>query len=303
MSTNDIGWWVGGVGVFILLWKRGGLLLKFLLALVLVGAFLQVAPNAFAAEAPHIRCGDKVTWTVWRSGGTPEAAEAAIAAAYTEINAAGANLTIRVAADPLDGTATSVSTWDDPGAGIVHAEGDAEDVNAGTGVTALVHHHSATGPSAGPALKALAVLDVGREFGLTWQATGGHLTKADRAALKAACSTSATQASSTPAPAAGPNVTAAPDGAATVDVARTATTPAPRPASHTVSDSDKTLSNIMLAGSAGGFVLVLFGGRLRKLLSKRGIKGPSLAGVKGWFGRLRSRRAGFRRPFARNNTK
>jgi len=290
MSTENFFWWVGVVLAVMLLLKVGRRLVKAAVVVVLMLAIVLIGSKAFAADAkPWVSCGSTVTWAVQPSPGTPESAKAAIGAAYAEV-AAVTGLTVMVQVDGGPGTATTVMAWDNPGSGVVYAAGStASDVNAMTGVEARVHYFSQAGPNAGPALETLILKAITQDENVAVKATGGHLTKADKVALKASCKAKATPALSTPAPAAGSNVTAAPDGAAKADVPATATTPATR---VTVTAREKVIG-YGGAGAAGIVLAVtLFGGRIRNLVSKRGIKGPSWSGIKDRVKGLRRKPAG-----------
>lgn len=279
MTTNNIAWWFGVVLIVMFLLKIGRRLVKAFVLILLVIAALLIAPKAFAAEAkPWTACGSTVTFVAMQSHGAPDGVAAAVAAAYAEVGPV-AGLTVMVESGGNPGSATASWAWSDPLAGITYPDGDTSDVNGMSGVEARVHQHSATAPMSGPALKTLLLRDIGRDLGLPrLQATGGHLTKADKTALKAACKAQATSALSTPTPAAA-GVTAAPDGARGVDVARTATAPA----RVTISPREKVIG-YGGAGAAGiVLALTLFGGRIRNLATGRGVKVPSLAGIRDWI--------------------
>jgi len=176
--------------------RHGGWFLRvaFVAALILAVVVI-VAPYAHAAEKPWTACGGTITWGIQASPGNPETLPAVIGGAYAEIAPLAGWTTILREPD-MAGIATVRWAWDDPGAGAVTGDVDTSDINGMTNITARVHGHSRTGPSAGPALKSLVLKDIGRDMGLTLQAVTGHLTKADRVAVKAVCA--AQKASSTP---------------------------------------------------------------------------------------------------------
>jgi hypothetical protein len=292
MSINNIWWWIGVALVVFLAMKLGRFLLKAIVVGVIVIALVfVVAPQVFAATPePWTTCNSTVTWGIQPSPGTPETAPSGISSAYSEVGDI-AHLTLLKEQD-FAGTASVRWSWDDPGAGITHADADTSDTSSMTNVTARVHEHSrAAGPSAGPALQTVLLKDIGRDMGVPLQATGGHLTPGDKAALKASCASQAAAApvaSSTPTPGAASDVTAAPDGPAVVNTPATA-----RPPAHPVmvTGREKVIGYGGAAAAAIVLMLTLAGSRLRNLPTKAGLKVPSWSSVWNRISGLRKRQS------------
>jgi hypothetical protein len=140
---------------------------------------------------PHTRCGSTVIWGIQPSVRTPSSLPGVVADAYAEV-APLARLTVTTS--EWDGR--TLWAYDDPSGGVVYPDADAMTTVGLTDTPALVHQHPSAGPSAGAALRRIVLRDIGRDLGVTLQAAGGHLTAADKAAVKAACTQATSRAPS-----------------------------------------------------------------------------------------------------------